>query len=227
MKSNLTDVNFVQKFTKAILKTVEKQHLHITDNPQVISSDMVIKLSNDLMTAISVTQENILKLANIQDKIDPDEKDNIKAAGLKVIEKVNSDVVKSQTQQIQQPIKSQLMQSQKIMMSRSPIPNRLISGRRTIAKYGKIHTLLLDPMISVIQCQGAGQQVSIVKRGTRQITTIILSQEDIQEILEQFSNDSHIPLIDGPFNAQVNDLNISGVNSSMVGSSFVINRVRT
>jgi hypothetical protein len=214
--SEIINIDFVRKFTLSILKTIQKRNLNIKDEPQIISSDLIMKLSNELMEALAIKQEGIMDLINLHENIDSNDTNEIKEEGLNIIEKVNSDIYKSNL-----PPKS----SYSSKIERFNPTNQIGFANRNI-KYGKIHTLLMDPMISIINCKGANQQVSIGKRGMFQITKITLSQQDINEILEDFSRDSHIPLIEGPFLAQINDLNVSGVYSTMVGSSFVIRRNR-
>lgn len=214
----ISNNNFVRKFTIAILGTIQKSKLKIED-AEIISSDLVVKLSNDLMKAISIKQEGIMKLISVHEEIGSLNKGEINKEGLKIIEKVNTDIILSQI-----PPKTSYISK---MESTPVIGGRRIGMRKNIRRYGKIQTLLMDPLISMVQCLGPNQEIIIMKRGTKQITTISLSIGEIKDIFEQFSQESHIPLIEGPFSARVNDLNISGINSSMVGSSFVIKRVTT
>ncbi len=216
---NFINLDFIKKFTKSILITIQKKIFNI-ENSEILSSDLVLKLSNELMEAIAIKQEGLINLINLHDSIDSDISDEINKESLNIIQKVNSDIVESQ-------IPPKTSYSLKLSSeSFSRIPGGLISNKKNIRRYGKINTLLADPMINIIQCPGVNQEISVIKRGVKQITKIVLSQIEIQEIIEQFSQDSHIPLIEGPFNFQINDLNIYGINSSMIGSSFIIKRGR-
>ncbi len=214
----MSNNNFVRKFTVAILETIQKSKLKIRD-AEIISSDLVVKLSNDLMQAISIKQEGIMKLISVHEQMGTLGKEEINKEGLKIIEKVNTDITLSRM-----PPKTSYISK---MESTPGIGRRRAGVGRNIRRYGKIQTLLMDPLISMVQCPGPGQEIVVIKKGAKQITTITLSINEIKEIFEQFSKESHIPLIEGPFSAQINDLNISGINSEMVGSSFVIKRVST
>ena len=90
--------------------------------------------------------------------------------------------------------------------------------------YGRIAPLLNDPVVSLIECQGAGKPVMIIRAGQRQITRITLSPEEIKEILQEASDEAHIPLLDGVFRAVVDNFSINAIISEMVGSKFVIRK---
>lgn len=91
--------------------------------------------------------------------------------------------------------------------------------------YGKITPLLNDPSVSVIECQGQGKPVMIVRGGHKQPTRIILSEKDISQILEKVSEVAHIPIMEGVFRAAVDTFNINAVISEMIGSRFVIRKI--
>ncbi len=213
--SNLYDTDFVKKFTIAIIKTVQKSTLNIK-NSEIINADMIPEMSKDLMQAITTTQEGINSLVDMHQELGEDETANtLQQQSVQTLQKINTSIQKEQVQSQHRPLTS---------MSR--LPRQFISSRGGMSKYGKLQSFLMDPTIMIVQCSGPNQPIAIVKRGRRQTTTITLTQEEINDSLTKFATDAHIPFIEGPFHATVNGMTISGVSSSLVGSSFTINRIQ-
>jgi hypothetical protein len=89
----------------------------------------------------------------------------------------------------------------------------------------KIGPLLRDNTIVAIECPGPGKNVMIKKYNQMNMTRIILSQEDINGVIEYFSNEARIPLAGGILKAAVGNAIISAVVSEFVGSRFIINKI--
>jgi hypothetical protein len=90
---------------------------------------------------------------------------------------------------------------------------------------GKINELIKDPFVQSIECTGPGKNILVKKYNKINLTKWILSQEEIGNIINSFSEHSKIPLIGGILKAAVGDLIISAVESKHVGSRFIINRI--
>ena len=90
--------------------------------------------------------------------------------------------------------------------------------------YGKIAPLLDDPSISTIECEGANKPIMILRAAQRQKTRVVLTKEEIHEILEKVADETHIPLLEGVFRAVVSGFSINAVISEMIGSRFVIKK---
>ena len=90
--------------------------------------------------------------------------------------------------------------------------------------YGRITPLLNDPVVSLIECQGVGKPLMIIRAGQRQITRITLNPVEIEGILQKASDVAHIPLLEGVFRAIVDNFSINAIISEMVGSKFVIRK---
>lgn len=90
--------------------------------------------------------------------------------------------------------------------------------------YGKITPLLNDPSVSTIECQGAGKPIMIIRTGQKQITKIVLSANDIKNLLRKVSDTTHIPLLEGVFRAAVDNFSINAVISEVIGSKFIIKK---
>ncbi len=89
----------------------------------------------------------------------------------------------------------------------------------------KIGPLLRDNTIVAIECSGPGRNVMIKKYNQMNMTKVILSEEDINVIIEYFSNEARIPLTGGILKAAVGNAVISAVVSEFVGSRFIINKI--
>ena len=90
---------------------------------------------------------------------------------------------------------------------------------------GKIEMLLQDPFIQSLECPGPGKNILIKKYNQINVTKMVLSKDDINEVIENFSKQAKIPLAGGILKAAVGDLVISAVTSEFAGSRFIINRL--
>jgi len=90
---------------------------------------------------------------------------------------------------------------------------------------GKLEILLRDPLIQTIECPGPGRNVLVKKFDKINITKLILSQEEINQLITEFSNEAKIPLLGGILKAAVGNMLISAVTSEFAGSRFIINRI--
>ena len=89
----------------------------------------------------------------------------------------------------------------------------------------KLNSLIHDPRISIIECPGP-DKVVLAKIGSQVTATkMSLSQNEIQNIIEQFSKEAKIPIIPGLFKAAAGNLVITAVISDLVGSRFIISKI--
>jgi hypothetical protein len=110
-----------------------------------------------------------------------------------------------------------------------PAPPQIVNEPTEVPKreegdYGKIMTFVNDPSVHVIECSGANKPMKVVKAGQRQITKASLTEEEIRSLLEQISEEVHIPLLEGVFRAAVSNFTISAIVSPMIGSKFIIKK---
>lgn len=89
---------------------------------------------------------------------------------------------------------------------------------------GKLNQFLADRELTMIECPGPGKFIFVRKVGRVNLTKISLSQEEIDRVIERFSEKAKIPVIGGVFKASVDDLTISAVISDFVGSRFIISK---
>ena len=89
----------------------------------------------------------------------------------------------------------------------------------------KIDSLINDPLVQQIECQGKGKNILVKRRGNTNITRIVLSEEDINKIIGKFSSEAKIPVVGGILKAAVGDMVISAVISENIGPKFIINKI--
>lgn len=88
----------------------------------------------------------------------------------------------------------------------------------------KLNTLIRDPYVTEIECNGAENLLSVRKSGVIQNTQINLSIEEIYEIIAEFSQKTRIPVINGRIKAALNDLIITAAMSESLGPRFIIQK---
>ncbi|MBU0894723.1 MAG: hypothetical protein KKF48_00470 [Nanoarchaeota archaeon] len=91
---------------------------------------------------------------------------------------------------------------------------------------GKINPLIKDPLVETIECSGQGQNLVVTgKMGTKK-TKIILTKEEIQNIIQRFSTATKIPVSEGIYKVVRGKLILSSIVSEIVGSKFIIKKIR-
>lgn len=100
-----------------------------------------------------------------------------------------------------------------------PIPTRVN------VDIGKLNPLIRDPLVKTIESNGPDQKLVVSGIMGRKNTNIILSKEEIDEIIEGFSRETKIPADEGIFKAAIGGLIISAIVSDIVGSKFIIKKM--
>ncbi len=90
---------------------------------------------------------------------------------------------------------------------------------------GKLNILMQDPLVKAIECNAPGQNVLVMGIMGRKKTPIILGKEEIEDVLQRFSQAAKIPVHEGLFKAAVGNLVISSVISEIVGIQFIIRKI--
>jgi hypothetical protein len=91
---------------------------------------------------------------------------------------------------------------------------------------GKLNPLLRDPLVREIHCSGPENPITVVGNMGTKPTSIILTKEEIESIVQKFSQESRIPTSPGIYKVVVGKLIFSAIISEVVGSQFVINKMR-
>lgn len=88
----------------------------------------------------------------------------------------------------------------------------------------KLNPLINDPQVREISCSGPGEKIVVMVPSPKE-TPIILSKEEISEIVNIFEKNSKIPSTEGLYNVVVGRLSFSAIISEVLGSKFVIKKL--
>lgn len=89
---------------------------------------------------------------------------------------------------------------------------------------GKINSLINDPAVRVIEGNPGERVVVTGTMGTKP-TDIFLSKEDIDRIINKFSEESKIPTSEEIYRVVVGNLILSAIISEVIGSRFIIKKM--
>ena len=89
---------------------------------------------------------------------------------------------------------------------------------------GKLNSLIQDPVVRVIECNGPGERI-VVRVPSPKYTDIILNKEEIDEIVQIFEKRSRIPATEGIYRVVVGKFIFSAIISEVLGSKFSINKI--
>lgn len=109
---------------------------------------------------------------------------------------------------------------QRPVSSVNPSPQALPPG----FNLGKLEPLIADDRVTNIECPGPGKYILVKIQGKINPTRITLSEGEIKNIIEIFSQYSKIPVMEGLFKTAIGNLVITAVMSDFVGSRFIINK---
>lgn len=207
---------FLKAFTLSILMTIKENKIHHT-NKQVINADLVPHLSEN------ITRQRML----VERKIYP-----VPTAVPKAIEITQVIPAVKQPIMPKVPLPPKAILLPQKQMQKVPMPSQKPALTKPVPAdykpsdnlYGKINPLINDPAITIIECNGAGQNISIVRAGQRQFTRISLNPVEIKELLDKIAEKARVPLLEGVFKAAVDNFIINAVVSTSVGSRFLIKK---
>ena len=89
---------------------------------------------------------------------------------------------------------------------------------------GTLNTLVKDFAVKIIECDGP--ETNILVRGNMgtKTTKIILTKEEINNLIQKFSKTAKIPAYGGIFRVVVGRLILLAIISEVVGSKFIIKK---
>jgi len=124
---------------------------------------------------------------------------------------------------------STLRPKRKLIIPKPGLPTRLryIQPIPTGAQLNleKLNPLIQDPSVQEIECNGPDEKI-IVKTPVERTTNISLSKEEIDEVINIFSETTRIPISEGVFRVAVGRLILSAIISEVVGTKFIIKKMR-
>ena len=95
----------------------------------------------------------------------------------------------------------------------------------TAIDLGKLNSFLQDEAITAIQCDGANIPIKIIREGKVTETVIVLSEQEIKEIIKKFADRTGQAVTEPVFKTQIGNLVLTAVISSFAGSRFVISKI--
>ncbi len=90
---------------------------------------------------------------------------------------------------------------------------------------GKLNALINDPFVKIIECFGPDQKIFVSGRMGRKRTPIILTKEEIDGVIKNFSENSKIPVHEGVLNIAFGRLYLSTIISEVTSPRFVIRKM--
>ena len=91
--------------------------------------------------------------------------------------------------------------------------------------FPKLDLLIKDPLVREIECNGADKRVLVRGVMGAKKTNILLTKEEIDEIIQKFSKVSKIPVHDGLFKVVAGRFIFSAIVSKVAGSRFIIKKM--
>ena len=90
---------------------------------------------------------------------------------------------------------------------------------------GKITPIITNQGVISVECPGPNKLISVRSIGKINPTRMMLNKEEINSIIESFSQQAKIPRIGGVFKAIVNNLVITAIDSDVAGPRFIITKI--
>lgn len=90
---------------------------------------------------------------------------------------------------------------------------------------GKLNPLINDPMVKIVECYGANENIGVKgSMGTKK-TAIVLTKEEVEDIINRFSKETKIPVQEGIYKVVSGRLVLLAVISSVAGIKFTISKM--
>ena len=150
-------------------------------------------------------------------------------------EREEKEYIKHEIKKSQQPIKP-ILQKPRV----KPLPRALIIPRPKLPEHlrylqptstklqidlGKLNSLIQDKSVKAIECRGPNEKI-IAHTPSPKPTSIFLTKEEIEKIIQTFSEKLKIPTTTGLYRVVFGDLNLSAVISDTLGSKFIIKKIK-
>jgi len=207
-KSNyITASPFIRAFTLEILKNfkgISYAHKQI----QRIDTSIIPKISEKILIPSILPEERIIPGAKIKPK-----------PKKQVVPDIMPKRAERQLPFIR-PKKSQEMQFARRPLIK-PAPKNMKIPQED---YGKLTGLIKDPSITYVENLGAEKPIAIIRAGQRQLTKIILNEDEIKQFLGNVAAKARVPLVEGVFRAAVDNFSVNAVVSDLIGSRFIIKK---
>ena len=97
-------------------------------------------------------------------------------------------------------------------------------GRLNI-NLGKLDSFIKDPTIKDIECNGPDSNIVVKGINETKKTNIILTKQEIDDVIKKFSEAAKIPLKQGMFKVVIEKMVFSAIISEIAGSRFIIKKM--
>lgn len=218
---------FLLEFTKELIRSTEAyKELRIKKEVKKVIHEKLIK---PVPSQEKLVKKHILRGA-IKEKI---KRDSEMLSQLKK-EEVLSEFKKFYS--LTKPVKPSLLRAPfsytipaplKIPESRLPETVQYLRPIPTtrVIDLGKLNPLIRDPFVKVIECNGADEKIIVMGTMGRKSTKIILTKEEIDNIINKFSEAAKIPVHEGVFKVVFGRLIFSAIVSEIISSKFLIRKM--
>ena len=151
-------------------------------------------------------------------------------------EKQEKDLEKKSTKIIHKQIpqnyliknKPLIMKKRILTIPKTQLPQHLRYLRPTPSRINidlkKINPLIKDPRVKSIECKGPNEKI-IVKVPFEKTTGISLTEEEIKEIIQTFSQRAKIPIQEGVFKVALGRLILTAITSEIIPTNFTIRKI--
>lgn len=181
--------------------------------------------------------EDSIKELKFEEEI---KKETVKERAKEIIKEHNKPLKLSPVQQLQniteqkfkplpKPFAVKKVAPRRLVIPQARFPQRLQYIKPTATdvemSVGTIDQFINDPGVQMIECNGPGEPI-VIKTPVEKTTNVTLTKEEIDDIIKKFSEASRIPISEGIFRVAVGRLLFSAIISGVVGSKFIIKKMR-
>lgn len=131
-------------------------------------------------------------------------------------------------QQIQRISQGVQQKPRTVPVQRIQSKPQIASAQQFVAADGMgmsiIAPLINDPSVMAIECVEVGKPLMITRRGMKQPTNIVLTNDEVKSIMDEFSEKTKIPLLPGIFKVAYMNLIVTAIISEYIGTKFIIQK---
>lgn len=116
----------------------------------------------------------------------------------------------------------------------TPAPNAFVipsqtkithqTSKQSLTTPTQLKTILEDSSINAVECQGPNKPLVLRKQGATVLSSVTLSEAEIQKQINQWADNTNSPLTNGILRADNENLTITAVVSELIGSRFMVIR---
>ena len=210
---------------------------------QEFRKNFLLKFTTELIR--NSNSSEIFRLKNIleQEQREKDLKESVRKEIIKqtLVPTIQKEIKEQKLKEFVSPISKQnpivipkkrsfLQRRQVLKMPSIRLPQNLSYLQPTATNreidLGKINPLVKDPLVREIHCSGPDQNIIVQGNMGTKPTSIVLNKSEIDLIIQRFSQASKIPASPGIYKVIVGKLILSAIISEVVGSRFIINKIR-